>query len=125
MSTTKDHRVMLCLASNRQQEHYMEEARRRLVEVLGDLHFTREHWTEPVSSACTGRMYLNQLVTGVTTLDADDLNIRLKNIEELLDRKHDKSGTVTIDIDLLQYDDTRYHLHDWERSYVKDLLKEL
>ena len=69
--------------------------------------------------------YLNQLATGVTDMEAADLNLRLKEIEQQLGRKHDKSGVVTIDIDLLQHDDTRYHLRDWERDYVKDLLVEL
>lgn len=70
-------------------------------------------------------MYLNQLAVGETMLGADDLNEKLKEIEQSLDRKHDGSGRVTIDIDLLLYDDVRYHLRDWERDYVKDLLPEL
>ena len=111
----------------------MEEARRRLQGVLGDLHFTSEHWTEPVGgtipsltpTAQEGKMYLNQLATGVTTLEVEELNDMLKEIERQLDRKHDGSGIVTIDIDLLEHDDTRYHLRDWERDYVKELLPEL
>ena len=35
-------------------------------------------------------------------------------------RRH---GIVPIDLDLLLYDDERFHLQDWERSYIKDLLK--
>lgn len=128
-----EHRVMLCLASNWQQEHYMEEARRRLEGVLGDLHFTSEHWTEPVGGtrpsltppAQEGKMYLNQLATGVTTLEVEELNAMLKEVERQLDRKHDGSGIVTIDIDLLEHDGIRYHLRDWERDYVKELLPEL
>ena len=118
------HRVMLSLASNSRQQRHLEAARRLLPEVIDGLRYTAEHWTEPVDSQRTDQ-YLNQLATGTTTLDADTLNGRLKAIEQQLDRKHDKRGIVTIDIDLLQYDDTRHHLRDWERNYVKDLLKEL
>ena len=118
------HRVMLSLASNTRQQRHLEAARRLLPEVIDGLRYTTEHWTEPVDSQRTDQ-YLNQLATGTTTLDADTLNGRLKAIEQQLDRKHDKRGVVTIDIDLLQYDDTRHHLRDWERNYVKDLLKEL
>lgn len=118
------HRVMLSLASNTRQQRHLEAARRLLPEVIDGLRYTVEHWTEPVDSQRTDQ-YLNQLATGTTTLDADTLNERLKAIEQQLDRKHDKRGIVTIDIDLLQYDDTRHHLRDWERNYVKDLLKEL
>ena len=125
--TTTTHNVILCLASNCQQKQYMEAARQLLSSVLDELRYTSEHWTEPVTSqrACPRMRYLNQLATGTTNLDADALNLRLKEIEQQLDRKHDKSGIVTIDIDLLLYDDTRYHLRDWERDYVKDLLVEL
>jgi len=125
--TNETHKVLLCLASNSQQKQNMEAARSLLSELLTYLHYTTEHWTEPVTSqrACPPVLYLNQLATGTTTLEAEDLNLRLKEIEQQLGRKHDKSGVVTIDIDLLQYDDTRYHLRDWERDYVKDLLVEL
>jgi 2-amino-4-hydroxy-6-hydroxymethyldihydropteridine diphosphokinase len=123
--TNKVHKVMLCLASNSQQERNMEAARRLLSGVLADLHYTSEHWTDPVASHDPRVRYLNQLATGTTALEAEDLNLRLKEIERQLDRKHDKSGVVTIDIDLLLYDDTRYHLRDWERDYVKNLLEEL
>ena len=137
--TNEMHKVLLCLASNCQQVQNMEAARSLLPELLTDLHYTTEHWTEPVAThgdrhpvqtdsaqgASPRVRYLNQLATGTTDLEAEDLNLRLKEIEQQLGRKHDKSGVVTIDIDLLQYDDTRYHLRDWERDYVKDLLVEL
>lgn len=125
--TNETHKVLLCLASNSQQKQNMEAARSLLSGLLADLHYTTEHWTEPVTSqrACPRVRYLNQLATGTTDLEAEDLNLRLKEIEQQLGRKHDKSGVVTIDIDLLQHDDTRYHLRDWERDYVKDLLVEL
>ena len=140
--TNETHKVLLSLASNSQQKQNMEAARSLLSGLLADLHYTTEHWTEPVTShgdrhavrpsqqatsqrACPRVLYLNQLATGTTDLEAEDLNLRLKEIEQQLGRKHDKSGVVTIDIDLLQHDDTRYHLRDWERDYVKDLLVEL
>jgi 2-amino-4-hydroxy-6-hydroxymethyldihydropteridine diphosphokinase len=30
-----------------------------------------------------------------------------------------------IDLDLLEYDGMRHHLRDWNRNYVKDLIKEI
>ena len=118
------HQVLLCLASNANQQQNMEAARRLLSQLLDDLHYTTEHWTEPVNALRPDK-YLNQLAKGTTNLEPDELNPRLKDIEQQLERKHDKSGIVTIDIDLLAYDSERYHLRDWERDYVKDLLPEL
>ena len=122
--SSQSHKVLLCLASNSNQQQNMEAARILLRDVLNELHYTTEHWTEPVN-ALRPDQYLNQLATGLTNLGPDELNLRLKDIEQQLDRKHDKSGIVTIDIDLLEYDSVRYHLRDWERDYVKDLLPEL
>jgi hypothetical protein len=32
---------------------------------------------------------------------------------------------VTLDLDLLEYDGERFHLRDWNRNHVKDLINEL
>jgi 2-amino-4-hydroxy-6-hydroxymethyldihydropteridine diphosphokinase len=40
-------------------------------------------------------------------------------------RTHNADGIVAIDLDLLQYSEVRYHLKDWDREYIKDLIKEL
>ena len=49
----------------------------------------------------------------------------LKETEKRLGRTHNEDGIVAIDLDLLQYDGQQYHLRDWERDYVKNLLNEL
>lgn len=120
----KEHTVIICLASNEDQEQHLQAARTQLAQLLKDLRFTKEHWTEPVH---THRQvpYLNQLCRGVTTFSANLLEEVLKEIEKRLGRTHNEEGIVTIDLDLLQYDEDRYHLRDWERNYVKDLINEL
>lgn len=122
--SSQSHHILICLASNSNQKQNMQRARELLTTLLPDIHYTTEHWTQPVGSIRTD-LYLNQLASGITTLSLEELNAHLKEIEQLLERKHDKSGIVTIDIDLLQYDEERLHLRDWERDYVKDLIKEI
>ena len=102
----------------------MEAAREQLSLLMNDLHYTSEHWTEPVHSL-RSEPYLNQLCRGTTTFGPNLLGEVLKEIEKRLGRTHNEDGIVTIDLDLLQYDEQRYHLRDWERKYVKDLLNEL
>jgi len=72
-----------------------------------------------------GRFYINQLVSAETTLSSEDLTSRLKDTEKCLGRTPElrRHGIVPIDLDLLLYDDKRFHLQDWERSYIKDLLQ--
>ena len=121
------HRVILSLASNRFQKANLSKARSCLEEILSDLSFSSEHWTQPVGNAQRRDAYLNQLATGTTTLDEETLNERLKQMELNFGRTQAKRllGIVPIDLDLLEYDGEKLHLLDWQRPYVKELIKEI
>lgn len=64
--------------------------------------------------------FANQLIGGTTCKTLDELTLLTKDTEVALGRKRG-TGIVSIDIDILQYDDVRLHLSDWEREYVKQL----
>jgi len=115
------------LASNRFQKANLSKARSCLEEILSDLSFSSEHWTQPVGNAQRRDAYLNQLATGTTTLDEETLNERLKQMELNFGRTQAKRllGIVPIDLDLLEYDGEKRHLLDWQRPYVKELIKEI
>ena len=120
------HQVILSIASNRFQSKNLSRARQCLGEVLKDLHFTSEHWTEPVNAQRRDN-YLNQLATGMTEMDEDELNEWLKQTERRFGRNDAKRrlGIVPIDLDILEFDGERRHLRDWERPYVQSLISEL
>lgn len=120
------HQVILSIASNRFQSKNLSQARLCLGEVLQDLHFTSEQWTEPVNT-CRRDTYLNQLATGMTEKDEDELNEWLKQTERRFGRNDAKRrlGIVPIDLDILEFDGERRHLRDWERPYVQSLISEL
>ena len=120
----KEHQIIISLASNKDQESHMAAAREQLVQLLTEANFTSAIWTEPINSI-RKEPYLNQLCQGTTALGEGLLCEVLKETEKRLGRTHNEDGIVTIDLDLLQYDGQRYHLRDWERNYVKDLLSEL
>ena len=133
--------VIVSLASNQEQEKHLREARQRLAQVLTDLIFTEAIWTEPIgasqrtepreTSRQTGTagdfppLYLNQLVYAKTSLEAEQLNSRLKEIEISMGRTEElrNKGIVNIDLDLMEHNGTRYHVKDWEREYVTKLLR--
>ena len=119
-----EHEVIISIASNEDQEANLAKARELLKTILPKLTFTKELWTEPVNTTRKS-MYLNQLCKGTTELGAGLLGEVLKETEKRLGRRHNEDGIVVIDLDLLQHDQQRFHLRDWERSYVKDLLSEL
>ena len=120
------HHVILSLAANRYQKSNLAKARQCLGELLTDLRYTHEQWTEPLS-AKRRDLYLNQLAEGRTTLTLEELNRRLKQIETDFGRTPEKRqrGIVPIDLDILLYDDQRLHERDWQRPYVADLLQQL
>ena len=149
----KLHHIIISLASNFNQEANLEAARTALTQLLVEAHFTSAKWTKPFGiidhgpfgsidhgpltidhlpsanngqcSMFNGQWYLNQLCSGTTAFGPNLLSEVLKETEKHQGRTHNEDGIVTLDLDLLQYDDQRFHLRDWERPYVKDLIKEL
>ena len=67
------------------------------------------------------------MASGFTTLEADEVVGKLKNIERATGdtRELRQDGKVVLDLDLLKYDDTRFHQADWEREYVRELIAEM
>ena len=121
----KEHYIIISLASNINHEANLVAARTQLTQLLSEVHFTSAIYTEPVGTVLRKEPYLNQLCKGTTALGMNLLNEVLKEIEKRLGRTHNEDGIVTIDLDLLEYDGERYHLRDWDRNYVKDLINEL
>lgn len=126
----KCHRVIISIASNYEQEENLRRAHECLEQVLALLRYTEQLWTEPITtghSASTSPPYLNQLVEAYTTLDADELQRQLKAIEHQMGRTIDdrRQNIVRIDLDLLLHGDCRYHVNDWPRPYVQQLIGQL
>lgn len=117
--------VLISLASNHEHEKNLREARLRLAQILSSPVFTAALWTDPIGTThAPGTRYLNQLVSAETTLDSDQLEKVLKETELAMGRTADMrfKGLVPIDIDLLLHDGRRFHLRDWKRSYIQQLL---
>lgn len=135
----KWHDVIVSLASNMNQRENLQEARRRLQQILSDISYSQELWTEPVSTSVSNEghsvseeadcsahhhLYLNQLAWARTWLTVEQLTQAFKQIEQEMGRTPElrKQYVVTIDLDLLEHDGLRYHLADWNRPYVTELL---
>ncbi len=132
------HSCIISLAANCNQEKNLAEARSRLSKILFSAKYTAELWTQPITSSnqdsrhapdssanCLSQPpYLNQLVYARTRLSIGTLERRLKETERMMGRTAEarQQGIVCIDLDLMQYDDVRYHLRDWERPYIQQLI---
>ncbi len=112
--------VIIALGSNYLQTAHIEWASQRLEAILRDLRFSRKLWTEDIHGR--GIFYMNRLVSGSTSLSPDELIAVLKTIEKDSGRTKD---CVTIDIDLMQFYNQRYHINDWSRPYIQRIINDI
>ena len=115
-----NHYVIVALGSNTNPEQNISVASDELAGLLHSCHFSHTIWTYDIHH--TGVKYLNRLVAGYTDMTVDELDEKLKTIENL---HHRSRHEVTIDLDLMQYDGVRYHLKDWPRPYIQRLINEI
>lgn len=114
------HRVLIALGSNYHQAVHLQWAAQRLSAFVSNLQFSRTLWTEDVKGS--GQMYMNQLAKGTTTYSRIKVEHLLKEAEMLSGRTKQQ---VTIDLDLMLYDDERYHLRDWPHPYIQQLIDDV
>lgn len=101
----------------------MQEAQDLLRKTVEDIAFTPSLWTAPVNTVSP--QYLNCVAIGWLAMAYDDILRMTKALEREMGRTEEarRAGLVPIDIDILLYDRKKYHLSDWGRDYVKQLLK--
>lgn len=94
----------LSIGSNTDQSSNVAEAKRRLRVLFPNIVFSEEHWTPPIGIASD--RFLNLLAYAETTLPAEELQGKLKQIEADMGDSHanHQKGHVVIDLDLACYD---------------------
>lgn len=114
------HRVIIALGSCQQQAAHIQWASERLICLLDDCLLSRRLWTADIKGS--GKWYMNRLAVGMTELSTDALLVLLKEMEAATGRT---KTIVTIDLDLMQYDEERYHEKDWQRPYVQNIIHDI
>jgi len=116
---------IIALGSNTNQQTNIDKARQLVSDVFGNLVFTENIWTSPID--IDSDKFLNCLACAQTTLHLREVRTVLKQIEKQMGAcEEDKAaGKVVIDLDILLFRRRRYHIEDWERPYIKQLISEL
>lgn len=112
--------VIIAIGSVTSPSAYIHWASQRLTLLLTDMRLSKMIWTKDVKG--TNLMYMNRLVSGKTNLSAEILEYELKIIEAMTNRTKEQ---ITIDLDLMQHDNQRYHIKDWPRPYIQQLLPDI
>lgn len=121
---TSKYPIILALGSNSRPIANMRKAKSLLGRVFHDIGFSREIWTKPIG--VKGLHFRNCIACATTDMDASQVLTKLKEVESLCGRTREESlrNVIKMDVDLLRYDDQRCHEKDWERPYIRQLMKE-
>jgi 7,8-dihydro-6-hydroxymethylpterin-pyrophosphokinase (HPPK) len=119
------HYILLALGSNTLAQHNIELAKAYLTAAFPKIQFSRLLVTPAIG--IVSPPFINCLAQTYCCEQMADVLATLKNIETAMGSMPEKrrKGIVKIDIDLLQFDETRHKADDWERDYIQLLLKEL
>lgn len=119
------HYILLALGSNVAAELHIEQAKARLSAVFPQLRFSRSLITPAIG--IVSPPFMNCLAEGYCSAPLEEVIVALKDIEAQMGSVSEerKKDIVKIDIDLLQFDDTKRKADDWSRDYIQLLLKEL
>ena len=119
------HYILLALGSNVAAELHIEQAKARLSAVFPQLRFSRSLIT--LAIGIVSPPFMNCLAEGYCSVPLEEVIAVLKDIEAQMGSVSEerKKGIVKIDIDLLQFDNTKRKADDWSRDYIQLLLNEL
>ena len=115
-------KVLISIGSNMEGRRQMALARHLLSRCFIGIRFTRTL----TSPACPGEgIYSNMLAEFDTDMEREKLVQQLKHMEQQMGDTAElrREGKVMMDIDILRYGDEKHHLADWERPYIKRLLR--
>ena len=119
------HYILLALGSNVAAELHIEQAKARLSAAFPQLRFSRSLITPAIG--IVSPPFMNCLAEGYCSVPLEKVIVALKDIEAQMGSMSEerKKGIVKIDIDLLQFDNTKRKADDWSRDYIQLLLNEL
>lgn len=117
------HKTILAIGSNINPDRNISKALELLTELVEDMRQSRTLQTKALNGA--QGTFSNMMLSGLTHLTLEELTVATKKIESLCGRKHDGNGTISVDIDIMDYDGQRLHIDDWQRDYIKTLIREV
>lgn len=119
-------RILISIGSNYNPKENIEYAKKKLKTILGDtVKFSESIFTVPVDMVSD--RFINCICVAETRYKVHQLEKAFKRLERQCNRskKNDSINHITLDIDILLYGNEKYHKDDWDREYVKTLLKKI
>lgn len=119
------HKIILSVGTNFNYEQNAKLVKEKLTEEINEIQFSENLLTEPIGEIKSNGKVLNFLVYGFTEKEVEQLVSILKQIEAQCGNTKflRDEGKIAMDIDLLKYDNQRFHESDWTRDYIVKLMK--
>ena len=120
------HRIILSIGTNFNRESNAKLVKGIISEAFHTGQCSEELLTEPVGDVLSDKKFLNFLACGFTEDEPEQIVAKTKQMETQCGNTEflRKEGKIAMDIDLLKYNDQRFHESDWSREYVKKLIKQ-
>ncbi len=115
-------KYILAIGSNIGSDQPISEAIELLQKELGPISLTPVICTEAVGISAAP--FKNCLASGETDKNAEELRQISKQIEQLCgDQKSLRAeNKIVMDIDLMLLGSKKYHIKDWDRDYIRQLM---
>lgn len=122
MDNNPMHKIILALGSNHEAKVNIELALNLLSKSIKIIQSTPSYDNESTEFPIS--IFTNKILVCETELSYEKLNKELKRIETECGRNNyaKTTGIIPLDIDILLYDNDRYHINDWDKPYIKYLL---
>lgn len=119
-------RIILALGSNRDKEQNMERAAIQLCAHFISVRFAKMIYTAPIDCPDLSP-FLNQVAVAYTSDGPTEIITYLKQVERMLGRRPEdkQTGSIPIDIDLLQWNDRILKPEDMKRDYILSGIRSL
>ena len=107
------HKIILSVGTNFNYEQNAKLVKEKLTEEINEIRFSENLLTEPIGEIKSNGKFLNFLVYILKQIETQCGNTKFLRDE----------GKIAMDIDLLKYDNQRFHESDWTRDYIVKLMK--
>lgn len=121
---SRNNRIILSIGSNTCQEENMNKAYVKLRALFPTISFSTILWTDPIG--IVSDRFMNRLAFFTNNHGLPQIERALKQMERSIgnSKTERKQGIIKIDIDILLFNDQKLHENDWDRYYIKELLKQ-
>ena len=108
------HRIILSIGTNFNRESNAKLVKEIISEAFHKVQFSEELLTNPVGDVLSDKKYLNFLACGFTEDEPEQIVAKTKQMETQCGNTEflRNEGKIAMDIDLLKYNDQRFHAID-------------